>query len=133
MTNTDAQSGTRITQVGTVMVPVSDQDQAISFFVEKLGFEKRADTPFGRGDRWVEVAPPGAATTLALVPPREGEAVGIETRIGFRTDDVDADYASLSAAGVDVDEVMRMGDPVPPMLFFRDPDGNRFMIVQLSY
>jgi catechol 2,3-dioxygenase-like lactoylglutathione lyase family enzyme len=133
MTNTDAQSGTRITQVGTVMVPVSDQDQAISFFVEKLGFEKRADTPFGRGDRWVEVAPPGAATTLALVPPREGEAVGIETRIGFRTDDVDADYASFSAAGVDVDEVMRMGDPVPPMLFFRDPDGNRFMIVQLSY
>jgi catechol 2,3-dioxygenase-like lactoylglutathione lyase family enzyme len=132
MTETDTQTGTRITQVGTVMVPVSDQDQAIAFFVEKLGFEKRADTPFGHGERWVEVAPPGAATTLALVLPREGEAVGIETRIGFRTEDVDADYKSLSAAGVDVDEVMRMGDPVPPMLFFRDPDGNRFMIVQLG-
>jgi catechol 2,3-dioxygenase-like lactoylglutathione lyase family enzyme len=130
MTDTDTQNGTRIAQVGTVMVPVSDQDQAISFFVEKLGFEKRADTPFGRGERWVEVAPAGAATTLALVPPREGEAVGIETRIGFATEDIDGDYASLSARGVDVDEVMRMGDPIPPMLFFRDPDGNRFMIVQ---
>jgi catechol 2,3-dioxygenase-like lactoylglutathione lyase family enzyme len=132
MTDMDTQSGTRITQVSTVMVPVSDQDRAIAFFVEKLGFEKRADTPFGHGERWVEVAPPGAATTLALVPPREGEAVGIETRIGFRTEDIDGDYASLSAAGVDVDEVMRMGDPVPPMLFFRDPDGNSLMIVQLG-
>jgi catechol 2,3-dioxygenase-like lactoylglutathione lyase family enzyme len=132
MTDTDTQAGTRITQVGTVMVPVSDQDQGIAFFVETLGFEKRADTPFGHGERWVEVAPVGAATTLSLVLPREGEAVGIDTRIGFRTDDVDADYESLSAAGVDVDEVMRMGGPVPPMLFFRDPDGNRFLIVQLG-
>ena len=132
MTDTDTRTGTSITQVGTVMVPVSDQDQAIAFFVEKLGFEKRADTPFGRDERWVEVAPRGAATTLALVPPREGEAVGIETRIGFATNDIDGDYASLSAAGVDADEVVRMGDPIPPMLFFRDPDGNRFMIVQLG-
>jgi catechol 2,3-dioxygenase-like lactoylglutathione lyase family enzyme len=123
-------TGTRITEVGTVMVPVSDQDRALEFFIGKLGFEKRADTPFGRGDRWVEVAPPGAATSIALVPPREEEPVGIQTRIGFATEDVDADYASLSAQGVDVDEVMRMGDPVPPMLFFRDPDGNKFMIVQ---
>jgi catechol 2,3-dioxygenase-like lactoylglutathione lyase family enzyme len=132
MTDTDTQAGTRITQVATLMVPVSDQDQAISFFVEKLGFEKRADTPFGRGERWVEVAPAGADTTLALVLPRDGEAVGIETRISFATEDIDADHASLSAGGVDVDEVMRMGDPIPPMLFFRDPDGNRFMIVQLG-
>jgi catechol 2,3-dioxygenase-like lactoylglutathione lyase family enzyme len=130
MTDTDTQSGTRITQVGPVMIPVSDQDRAIAFFVETLGFEKRSDTPFGRGDRWVEVAPPGATTTLALVLPREGEAAGIETRVAFSTDDVDADYASLNAAGADVDEVMRMGAPIPPMLFFRDPDGNRFMIVQ---
>ncbi len=123
-------TGTRITQVGTVMVPVSDQDRALEFYIQKLGFEKRADIPYGRGERWVEVAAPGAATTIALVPPREGEPVGIQTRVGFATDDVDADHASLSAQGVDVDDVMRMGDPVPPMLFFRDPDGNNFMIVQ---
>jgi catechol 2,3-dioxygenase-like lactoylglutathione lyase family enzyme len=113
------------------MIPVSDQDKAIEFYVDKLGFEKRSDTPFGNGDRWVEVAPPGAATTVALCVPREGETVGIEGRIGFSTTDIDADHASLKAQGVDVDDaVMRMGGPVPPMFFFRDVDGNRFLIVQ---
>jgi catechol 2,3-dioxygenase-like lactoylglutathione lyase family enzyme len=131
MKMTETASATAITQLGTVMIPVSDQDKAIEFYVDKLGFEKRSDTPFGNGDRWVEVAPPGAATTVALCVPREGETVGIEGRIGFSTKDVDADHASLKAAGVDVDEtVMRMGGPVPPMFFFRDVDGNRFLIVQ---
>ena len=126
-------SDARISQIGTVIVPVSDQDRAIAFYVDKLGFETRADVPFGNGDRWVEVAPAGAATTLAIVPPREGDPVGIETRVGWATDDADANHASLREQGVDVDaEVMRMGDPVPPMFFFRDPDGNKFMVVERS-
>jgi len=130
---TDTTTSTHITQIATVIVPVSDQDRAIEFFVEKLGFEKRSDTPFGRGDRWVEVAPTGAASTIALMPPREGESVGIPTRVGFATTDADADHASLKAQGVDVDEeVMRMGDPVPPMFFFRDQDGNQFMVVEMG-
>jgi catechol 2,3-dioxygenase-like lactoylglutathione lyase family enzyme len=127
----DTSTRTRITQLATVMVPVADQDRAIDFYVDKLGFEKRADIPFGDGDRWVEVSPAGATTSVALVTPREGEAVGIETRIGLRTEDADADHADLLARGVDVDpEVMRMGDPVPPMFFFRDQDGNKLMVVQ---
>jgi catechol 2,3-dioxygenase-like lactoylglutathione lyase family enzyme len=124
-------SKTRITEVGAVMVPVSDQDKALAFYTEKLGFEKRADTPYGDGDRWVEVAPVGAATTVALVLPMEGQEVGVESRIAFSSRDVDADHAALREAGVDVDpEVMRMGDPVPPMFFFRDVDGNRLLLVQ---
>jgi catechol 2,3-dioxygenase-like lactoylglutathione lyase family enzyme len=127
----DTSTQTRITQVATVMVPVSDQDRAIAFYVEKLGFEKCADVPFGDGDRWVEVRPPDAATSVALVTPREGEAAGIETRIGLKSEDADADHAELLARGVDVDpEVMRMGDPVPPMFFFRDLDGNKLLVVQ---
>ncbi len=127
----DTQTSTHITQVGTVMVPVSDQDQAIAFYTEKLGLELRADVPFGNGDRWVEVAPAGAATTLALVVPREGETTGIETRVAFSTTDIDADHADLQARGVDVDgEVMRMGDPVPPMFFMRDHEGNKLLVVQ---
>ncbi|MGA7705965.1 MAG: VOC family protein [Solirubrobacteraceae bacterium] len=122
---------THIAQVGTVMVPVSDQDLALDFYVGKLGLEKTADTPFGRGDRWVEVTPRGAQTSLALVLPQEGEQVGVSTRVAFASEDVDADHADLRARGVDVDEeVMRMGDPVPPMFFFRDQDGNRLLIVQ---
>jgi len=128
---TDTTTSTNITQVGTVIVPVSDQDRALEFYLEKLGFEKRADTPFGRGERWVEVAPPGAATTIALIPPRSGEPVGIDTHVGFTTNDADADHAHLRAGGVEADEaVMRMGGPVPPMFFFRDPDGNSFLIVE---
>jgi catechol 2,3-dioxygenase-like lactoylglutathione lyase family enzyme len=130
---TSTGTSTHISHLGTVIVPVSDQDRAIEFYTEKLGFEKRADTPFGGGNRWVEVAPAGATTTIALMPPREGDPVGVETRVAFNTDDADADHASLRAQGVDVDdEVMRMGGPVPPMFFFRDQDGNRSLIVEGS-
>ncbi len=122
---------TRITQVGTIIVPVTNQDEAVAFFTDKLGFEKRSDTPFGNGDRWVEVGPAGHTTTLALVPPREGESAGIATRVAFSTSDIDTDHADLKARGVDVDaEVMRMGGPVPPMFWFRDQDQNSYLIVQ---
>ncbi|HET9050643.1 MAG TPA: VOC family protein [Candidatus Dormibacteraeota bacterium] len=112
------------------MVPVTDQDRAIDFYVGKLGFEKTSDVPYGRGDRWVEVTPAGGGTSLALVPPREGDPVGVDTRVALETADIDADHADLRARGVDVDaEVMRMGDPVPPMFFFRDQDGNTLLLV----
>jgi catechol 2,3-dioxygenase-like lactoylglutathione lyase family enzyme len=131
MTDVKTESKTRVARLSTVMVPVGDQDRAIEFYLDKLGFEKRTDVPFGEGDRWVEVAPAGAATTIALVKPREGESAGIETRVAFASGDIDVDHASLRERGVDVDaEVMRMGGPVPPMFFFRDPDGNRLLIVE---
>jgi len=123
-------SNTRIKEVGTVIVPVSDQDRAIEFYTDMLGFELRGDSPYGDGDRWVEVAPPGAATTIALVPPRQGQSVGVPTNMGLSTEDVDADHESLKARGADVDDVMRMGDPVPPMFFLRDQDGNQIFVVQ---
>jgi catechol 2,3-dioxygenase-like lactoylglutathione lyase family enzyme len=127
----ETKSSTRITELGAVMIPVSDQDKAIEFYVEKLGFEKRSDTPFGDQYRWVEVAPAGADTVIALVQPREQDPVGIEIPLGLNSTDVDADHADLKAKGVDVDEeVSRMGDPVPPMFWFRDQDGNTLMIVE---
>ena len=122
---------TSITQIGTVIVPVADQDRSVEFYIDKLGFEKRMDVPYGEGERWIEVAPPRAATTIALMPRPEGESAGVETRVGFTTEDADVDHENLRARGVDVDpEVMRMGGPVPPMFFFRDPDGNSFLIVE---
>jgi catechol 2,3-dioxygenase-like lactoylglutathione lyase family enzyme len=129
----DTQTTTKITQVGTVIVPVNDQDRAIAFYCDKLGFEKRSDVPFGNGDRWVEVAPAGAETTIAIVKPRPGEPTGVETRIALSTNDIDADHADLKARGVDVDEeISRMGDPVPPMFFLRDQDDNKLFVVQTS-
>ncbi|HEY2333847.1 MAG TPA: VOC family protein [Solirubrobacterales bacterium] len=126
-------AATAIGQVATVMVPVADQDKAIEFYTEKLGFEKRADIPFGDGNRWVEIAPSGAATTIALVQPMEDQETGVESRVALDSADIDADHAALRERGVDVDaEVTRMGGPVPPMFFFRDQDGNRLLIVETS-
>src|SRR6184192_4535535 len=86
-----SKTATRISKLGVVCVPVSDQERAIEFYVGTLGFEKRADVPFGNGYRWVEVAPPGAASTIALAPPPEGKPTGnVETGIGLHTDDIDA-------------------------------------------
>jgi catechol 2,3-dioxygenase-like lactoylglutathione lyase family enzyme len=123
---------TRISNIGTVVIPVSDQDRAIAFYVDTLGFEKRVDVPFGNGYRWVEVAPAGADTTIAIVPPPPGKPTGdVETGIALNTDDIDGVHADLKARGVDVDgEVSRMGDPVPPMFWLRDPDNNTLMIVE---
>src|SRR3954447_11073939 len=121
----ETETRTHITQVGTVIVPVSDQDRALEFYVDTLGFEKRTDVPFGDGDRWVEVAPAGGETAMALVPSGENAPAGGHSRIALRTDDVDAAHADLKDKGVDVDaEIMRMGGPVPPMFWFRDQDGN---------
>ena len=122
---------TGVSHINTVVVPVADVDGAIAFYVDKLGLEKRVDIPFGGQYRWVEVAPAGVQTTIALAPPPEGKSSGNhETGIGLYTEDIDGYHADLRAAGVDVDdEVSRMGDPVPPLFWLRDPEGNSLMVV----
>jgi catechol 2,3-dioxygenase-like lactoylglutathione lyase family enzyme len=122
----------KIDTVGRVCVTVGDTDRAIDFYVDTLGFEKVVDAPMSPGMRWVEVALPGTKTTIALAPPpQDQEAGGSQTGICLDTSDVDADHAALKAAGVDVDdEVSRYGDPVPPMFWLRDPDGNSLIVVQ---
>jgi catechol 2,3-dioxygenase-like lactoylglutathione lyase family enzyme len=118
-------------KLATIIIPVADQDSAIDFYVNNLGFDKRVDVPFGNGDRWVEVGLGDEATTIALAPPPEGVTTGKrETGISLQTDDIDAYHERLKSAGVDVDEIMRPGDPVPPMFWFRDPEGNTLMVVQ---
>ena len=129
----DTASSTRITSVGRVMVPVADQDQAIEFYTQKLGFELRADIAYGDGERWVEVGPPGGETAIALVTPRDAFQPGTVNNIALATRDIDAVHADLSGTGVDTDaEVSRFGDPVPPMLWFRDQDGNSLLLVEDS-
>ena len=120
-----------ITQVGRIMVPVADQDAAIAFYKEALGFTLAADTPFGDGERWVEVAPPGGGTSLALVPPRGEYQTGRMTGIALEAPDARAVHAELAAKSVDVDAEIMGGDgTVPTLFFFRDHDGNQLMIVE---
>jgi len=119
----------RIDRIGLVMIPATDQDRSIEFY-EGLGFEKRTDVPFGDKYRWVEVYPPTGTTGIALAPPREGDPVGVQTGISLTATDIEAVHAEMQGKGVDVDaEIMRMGGPVPPMFWFRDPDGNVLLVV----
>jgi catechol 2,3-dioxygenase-like lactoylglutathione lyase family enzyme len=129
-----SQTRTRVAKVNTVIIPVADTDKAIAFYVDTLGLEKRVDVPFGGEYRWVEVAPEGADTTIAICPPGPSTQTGNkDTGISLQVGDVDAYHAELKQAGVDVDaEVSRMGDPVPPMFWFRDPEGNSLMVVEVA-
>ena len=125
------QAPTTVTDLTVAMFTVADQDAAIAFYTEKLGYEVRADTRFGENGehRWVEVAPPGSSARLALNPPMFDEPGG--SSIGVETDDVLGEHRRLSAiGGIDLDpEPMRM--PGAPLMFMlRDPDGNHVSVVE---
>jgi catechol 2,3-dioxygenase-like lactoylglutathione lyase family enzyme len=126
---------TRPNKVATVIIPVADQKAAVDFYTNKLGFTVLVDTPFGpEADamHWIEVGREEGATTIALAPPPPDYVITErETGISLQVDDIDAYYAQLKEAGVDVDEqIQRMGDPVPPMFWFRDHANNSLMVVQ---
>ena len=121
-----------LTEIGRVAVPAADQDRALEFYVGTLGFELRSDETFADGKmRWIEVAPAGASTAIAIAPQMEDGPTAVDTGIVISTSDIEADHAALRAAGVDVDkEIARWGDPVPPMFRLRDPGGNSLTIVE---
>lgn len=129
MAETGNTSGIR--DLRTVGIPVVDQEQALTFYLETLGFEKRLDVPMGGGARWIEVAPPDAATTVALIRAHEDLPAGVETGIRLTTPDAEAIHASLLAHGVDADDVLRWPG-TPPMFAFRDRDGNGLEIVEVQ-
>jgi catechol 2,3-dioxygenase-like lactoylglutathione lyase family enzyme len=129
--HTVPETATHINQLGRVIIPVSDQDRSLGFYTDKLGFEVRADVPFGDGDRWLEVAPPGSGAAIAIMPPRPGETPNnTQTCVAFTTDDLDAAHTELKERGVDVDEPMGGEGPVPRMFFFRDLDRNNLLLVE---
>ena len=133
MTNS-TQSSTTISNIGVAMFTIADQDAAIAYYTQTLGWELRAEVPLGDegGNRWVEVAPPGSATRLALNPPM-GEWGPGGSSIGVETPDLAAEYERLQATdGVETTEPMGgEGSPVPRMFSIVDPDGNHIWVVQV--
>jgi catechol 2,3-dioxygenase-like lactoylglutathione lyase family enzyme len=122
---------TQVTTLGRVLVPVADQDKAIAFYTQMLGFTLTADAPFGNGDRWVEVTPPGGGAAIALTPPQGDYQPGRMTGISLGSSDARADHSELAGKGVDVDAETWGGDGTVPLgFFFRDQDGNHLMMVQ---
>lgn len=124
-----------IKHIHSATLMVRDQDAAIDFYVEKLGWEKRADiAPGGDGPRWVEVGPPGAVTTLALVRPDDVgapvEAAGGYKGISLVTDDMDSTYKELSDRGVKFTQPPEQMPWGQMATWFDDLDGNRFFLVE---
>lgn len=120
---------TQLVGVHTVAIPVTDQDRALTFYTGTLGFEVRMDGDLQEGFRWIEVAPPGAPTSVALVTAGDGLPSGVDTGIRLATTDAAADHAALTGAGADVDELL-LWEGVPPMFSFRDPDANTIYVTQ---
>jgi predicted enzyme related to lactoylglutathione lyase len=122
-----------ITSVDAVTVYVSDQDRALDFYVEQLGFEKRTDMEFGSGTRWVEVSPPGAHTRIVLAQDYSGTwgpgRVGKFTGIVLASRNIQSTYDALQARGV------RFTEPPTKQVGgiqaqFVDPDENSYVLVQ---
>jgi catechol 2,3-dioxygenase-like lactoylglutathione lyase family enzyme len=119
-----------IREIRAVGIPVTDQDAALKFYAETLGFEVRVDTPVPQlGSRWIMLAPPSSEVMIALVAEHDGVPAGVETGIRFHTPDAAATHAALQARGVEVGELLRWPG-VPAMFEVRDRDGNRFEIVE---
>jgi lactoylglutathione lyase len=126
------QSPTTVTNLGVAMFTVADQDAALAFYTNKLGYEVRADVTFGENgeNRWLEVAPPGSAARLALNPPMGSYQPG-GGGIGVETTELQAEHERLIAiGGIDVDPIM--DEPgAPKMFMMRDLDGNNLAVVEV--
>ena len=121
-----------ITAASTVGIFVSDQDRALDFYTNALGFEKRADEPMGDGARWIEVAPAGAQTRLVLyTPPGFEDRIGTFSNVVFGCDDIRATHEELSGRGV---EFTQEPSEQPWGLWaqFKDQDGNEFGLIQVQ-
>ena len=120
---------TKLTSIPAVGLPVKDQERALEFFTATLGLEVRRDVAIPNFGRWLEVAPPGSGTTIALFAERDGARAGVETGIRLTAEDAAAAHADQAAGRVAVEELLRWPG-VPPMFRFTDPDGNGFEIVE---
>lgn len=125
------QAPTTVSSIGVAMFTIADQDAALAFYTEKLGFEVRSDVRYGEhGEmRWLEVAPPGSSARLALNPPMVDEPGG--SAIGVETKDVLGEHARLTAiGGIDLDAEPMRAPGTPLMFMLRDPDGNTVFVVE---
>lgn len=124
-----------ISYIHSATVYVRDQDAALEFYVNRLEFEKRTDVPFGEESRWIEVAPPGRDTALALLRPEEmgrssEELLGAFTGISLVTEDIQATYERLIERGVEFTGPPQQMPWGSMATWINDPDGNRFFLTE---
>lgn len=117
-----------ITNVKFVSIPTSDQDRALKFWTDQVGFTLMTDQPFSDAQRWIELKIRDSDTRFVLFTPD-----GQEDRIGgffngaLACDDVEATHRQLSERGVEFDGAPKK-QPWGTFATFRDPDGNQFVL-----
>src|SRR6266498_2275153 len=111
-----------VREVKVVSVPVSDQERAKEFYVDKLGFELTRDDGSVPGIRWVQVAPRGKGTSLTLV-------TWFETMPAGSLQDLERDCEELAARGVEFERPLQQ-QPWGIEAVIRDSDGNRLVLQQ---
>jgi catechol 2,3-dioxygenase-like lactoylglutathione lyase family enzyme len=116
-----------ITHIQLLSMPVTDQDRAVRFYVDTLGFDLIADNAMGPAQRWVQVAPKGAATSITLVTWFESMPPGSVGGLVLETDDLDADVAAFTQRGVTIEDGIQAA-PWGRYVTFKDPDGNGLVL-----
>lgn len=118
-----------ISHADVVTLYVEHQERMVSFFTEKLGFEKRTDAEMGPGRRWIEVAPQGAQTGLALLKAADfGRSPDTEYPVTFHCDDLDAAGETLRQTDVPFTEVT--SEFWGSYRTITDPEGRTFIIAK---
>ena len=109
-------------------IPVRDQDRALNFYVNILGFTLQTDQPMGPGLRWIEVRPPKGETGIALfTPPGQEDRIGTFTGISMECDDVQKTYDELNAQGVQFEKPPRK-ESWGVMAILKDSEGNQIVL-----
>lgn len=117
-----------IKQVKFVSIPVHDQERALAFYTEKLGFRVATDSPMGPGQRWIELRIPRADTGVVLfTAPGQESWIGGFMNLSFQCDDVTATYEQFTAAGVTFIQPPKV-EPWGTSAIFQDSEGNRFVL-----
>jgi catechol 2,3-dioxygenase-like lactoylglutathione lyase family enzyme len=119
--------GTMIQGIKFASIPVTDQDSALAFYTEKLGFRLVTDQPFNDEQRWIELGISGADTRVVLFRFDEGLKPGGNMNVTFWTDDVEGTARELKSKGVEfVMEPKR--EDWGTAAAFKDIDGNCFVL-----
>jgi len=117
-----------IKQIKFVSIPVRDQNRALDFYTDKLGFTIITDQPFDEKQRWIELRIPKAETRVVLfTPDGEEKRIGSFMNMSYTCDEIDKTYEELRQRGVEF-EGPPQKQPWGTYAMFKDSEGNRFVL-----